>query len=270
MNQKITLKNAATKTSILGKLQNIFTALSLIVGGAAYSQTYCQPDLDCTDDDVILNVTLSTLSNPSSCGTLGYNNFTALPAPTLITGTSYPISVTVGDGWSTEAVSVWIDYNNNGTFEQNEFTFIGVGSGSVVTESITIPTTVTPGNKRMRVRVAAIGAASATWDSSCDEEDGYGETEDYTVNIQSTGNINEVAASSLLVYKQNRSFIIDSPQQLIENAELYDLSGKLVYNKTGVNSDNLVIDNSGFANQLFILKVKTTDGNIQVKKLSNY
>lgn len=265
MKKKITFKN----TVLLINLKSFFTFLIITSGSVAHSQTYCTPGLDCSDDDMILNVTIATINNTTTCGAGGYNNFTAQPAPTLITGTSYPISVTVGDGWSNEAVSVWIDYDSNGTFEQSEFTFIGVGSGSVVSGSVAIPAAATAGNKRMRVRVAAVGATSATWDMSCDEDDEYGETEDYTVNIQATGSVNEFSAQSLTVFKSNNVFTINSSAQLIDNVEVYDVSGKLIYASAGINSNLFDVDASGFKSQLLLLKVKTVDGVIHNKKMMN-
>jgi len=157
----------------------------MLLGMTAYSnaQTYCIPELDCTDGDLITNVTFGTINNPSACGTDGYSDYTALAAPTLATSLSYPISVTVGSGFANESVSVWIDYNHNDLFDANEFTYIGTGSGSVVSGTIIIPATATLGSTTMRVRVAAVSAATATSGMACDDTQGYGESEDYHVNI---------------------------------------------------------------------------------------
>jgi hypothetical protein len=148
---------------------------------------YCEPDLDCTDGDLITNVTFQEIDNDTACSPNGYGNYTHLVA-TGAAGESYPISVTVGSGWSNESVSVWVDYNNNFVFEESEFTYVGTGSGSDVTGSIAIPAGTANGQYRMRVRVAAVGAVSATWDMACDETQVYGETEDYTLQVgESTG-----------------------------------------------------------------------------------
>jgi hypothetical protein len=157
----------------------------LLFGMVAHTnaQTYCIPELDCSDGDLITNVTFGTINNPTTCSMNGYGDYTTLPSPNIATLLSYPISVTVGAGFVNESVSVWIDYNQNGTFETNEFTYIGTGSGSVVSGMINVPATATLGTTTMRVRVAAVGSTSATADMSCDEDQGYGETEDYSVNI---------------------------------------------------------------------------------------
>ena len=143
---------------------------------------YCEPVLDCTDNDMITNVTFQEINNDSTCSANGYGNYTDQIA-TAEAGQTYPISVTVGDGWAFESVSVWIDYNNNFIFEQNEFTYVGTGTAAAVTGEIAIPGTAAEGEYRMRVRVAAVGEASATWDMACDEDQGFGETEDYTISI---------------------------------------------------------------------------------------
>src|SRR5690606_22029355 len=86
--------------------------------------TYCEPELDCTDGDLILNVTFAGINHDSGCSPNGYGDYTNLVG-NVNAGETYPIEVTVGDGWAFESVSVWIDYNNNGTFEENEFTYVG-------------------------------------------------------------------------------------------------------------------------------------------------
>ncbi|MDD3772345.1 MAG: GEVED domain-containing protein [Weeksellaceae bacterium] len=143
---------------------------------------YCEPELDCTDNDMITNVTFQEINNDTNCSPNGYGNYTDQIA-NVVAGETYPISVSVGNGWAYESVSVWIDFDNSGTFDQNEFTYVGTGSAGPVTGEISIPSGVANGQYRMRVRVAAVGEGSATWDMACDESQGYGETEDYTVAV---------------------------------------------------------------------------------------
>lgn len=145
---------------------------------------YCTPFLDCTDNDAITLVSLNEINNPTTCSPNGYGDYTSMSA-TVTAGESYSISVGVGDGWSNESVSVWIDYNNNFVFDDSEFTFIGTGSDEILTGTIAIPASTEAGTYRMRVRVAAIGESTATGDKACDEEvDFYGETEDYTIIVE--------------------------------------------------------------------------------------
>ncbi len=149
------------------------------------SACYClPPPSDCTDNDVITRVRISTLDNASACDAgppAGYGNYTSLPATTVYSGAANQIRVDVPLVWP-ETVGVWIDYNQNGQFEASEFTFVGNNNaGGTVTNNINIPTSALTGNTRMRVRVeffTNIGPNDACIGFV------FGETEDYTVNIQ--------------------------------------------------------------------------------------
>jgi hypothetical protein len=148
------------------------------------SGCYCIPGAsDCTDDDVITRVRISTLDNPSGCSTgppPGYGNFTSLPAPIVYAGAPNPIIVDKRTIWA-EGVSVWIDYNQNGTFEASEQTSLGVvpAATAQLTGNINIPSTALTGPTRMRIRMQF----NAVPGNPCNAYT-FGETEDYTVNIQ--------------------------------------------------------------------------------------
>lgn len=157
----------------------------------------CTPELDCTDADVITNVTFVTINNNSACAPTGYTNYSGTVAPaTVMASATAPISVTVGNGFGSESVSVWIDYNQNGVFEAGEFTLVGTGSGSVVTGNINIPGTALSGNTLMRVRVAAVAGNLATSDLACNETQVYGETEDYAITITPAPVIDSVVVTT--------------------------------------------------------------------------
>ena len=89
------------------------------------------------------------------------------------------MAVGVGTG-GTEHVGVWIDYNQNGTFENNEFVNLGSGSGVTVTGQISIPSFAIVGTTKMRVRTKYSTAFAET--EACSSVS-YGTTRDYTVEI---------------------------------------------------------------------------------------
>ncbi len=145
---------------------------------------YCSPGSgDCSYADQIESVSIGTLSNTSGCSSGGYANYmSSVSAPTLNAGSSYSMSVRVGAG-GTEYVGVWIDFNANGAFETTEYTYLGTGNGSLITNTISVPSGATPGTVGMRVRVR--------WNTNFTSSDPclsytYGETEDYAVNICNT------------------------------------------------------------------------------------
>ncbi|MCE9537929.1 MAG: T9SS type A sorting domain-containing protein [Bacteroidetes bacterium] len=144
----------------------------------APSACYCIPTSSSCTSDMMTNVTISTINSTTTCSPAGYGTYTT-PTATLNLGVNYPISISISSGF-TEHASVWIDYNQNGTFDASEFTSIGSSTGTPITSSITIPGTATLGSTKMRVRLkysTALTAADACLGYS------FGETEDYAITI---------------------------------------------------------------------------------------
>ena len=181
------------------------------------SACYCVPaNSDCTDDDMITRVRLSTLDNSSTCSANGYANYTTtVAAPTVFSGAGNPITVNTPTTW-TENVSVWIDYNQNGQFDANEFTSIGTnaGNGGVITNTIAIPATALTGVTRMRVRTRFNTALTNT--QACLGY-AFGETEDYNVNIQPcvTGVFTTQPASTSITCGNNATFSVAATGSLL-------------------------------------------------------
>jgi len=183
------------------KIYNYFKALGFLAAFGAVpagAQTYCNSGASSTFDDEIFNVTLGTLNNTSACNQLAggpgslvnrYSNFTTVvPAPNLLMGNNYPLSVLGGQcNASTYCgyIYVWIDYNQNSSFtDPGEMVWTSSyvcwapgGTLSNAPGGINIPFTALPGVTRMRV-VLAEGSTSGPCTTY-----GWGETEDYNVNI---------------------------------------------------------------------------------------
>ncbi len=154
------------------------TSVALFVG---QSVCYCSPTAGCGSNDRIDTVVFAGINNYTSCGANGYT-FYSSPVAAVQTGLSYPIRVFVADG-GTENVGVWIDYNQNGTFETTEYTDLGTQTGGVFfTSNITIPGNALTGTTRMRVRNKYANTVGLTSADACLSYT-YGETEDYLVNI---------------------------------------------------------------------------------------
>src|SRR5690554_5097248 len=190
--------------------------------------TYCTPMLDCADGDMITNVNFQEIDNTTTCSPDGYGDYTDMVA-TVQAGGTYPISVSVGDGWTYESVSVWIDFDNNGSFDEDEFFYIGTGSGEALLGDITIPADAANGDYRMRVRVAAVGADTATWDMSCDEDQFYGETEDYTVTVDGVVGMDDHSAVTFSYYPNPMSDVLYiTSSENVETISAYNVIGQEV------------------------------------------
>jgi hypothetical protein len=150
--------------------------------------TYCTPTgaLNCTSyNDIISNVTLATLSNTSTCGTGGYTVYVT-PTTSLIQGSTNTVTVTVGDPF--DRVAIWIDYNQNNTFDAAEYVALSdPDTANICSGSIVVPATALTGSTRMRVRErwGSIPDSTEACNSNPNSISPWGEIEDYTITISS-------------------------------------------------------------------------------------
>ncbi len=136
-------------------------------------------------DDVTLVGISQTLSNMNTpCPTGGYIDYTTsttLGVPDMLPTFTYNGTVTTNYSCC-EYVTIWIDYDDNGTFAAGELvtTFGPISSSSPGSFSVTVPAGTAPGMKRMRVALTYGSLASGPCFSTT-----WGETHDYKVNILS-------------------------------------------------------------------------------------
>lgn len=151
--------------------------------------TYCSSHSNAPWSEWIANVTLANLNNASEKTrsdryATGYSDWTDKTA-TVSKGQSYPLSITPGLSWSGYQTNLffraWIDFNNNGIYEDTEKILEQNNGNQSVTQTITIPTTAITGSVRMRVSMK-----KDAYPIAC-ETFAAGEVEDYMVNIQAGG-----------------------------------------------------------------------------------
>ncbi|HMO61299.1 MAG TPA: GEVED domain-containing protein [Ferruginibacter sp.] len=140
---------------------------------------YCFPfyTTGCTLGDGITLFRLGDINNASTCSNSAYSDFTYLSS-NLTQGQSYPLTINQQDE---DFVKVWIDFNDDGNFGENELVFGSASDnnvGTAVTGTVTIPANAPTGLHLMRVRNSYV---SNDFDA-CSILD-FGEAEDYAVNI---------------------------------------------------------------------------------------
>lgn len=116
----------------------------------------------------------------NTSGSSGYSNFTA-QSFNITRGGTVDLALSAGHGgdFISDYWRIWIDYNQDGDFDDgNELVFSGSGTGTV-SGSFTVPYLDGTGSTRMRI-VMQQGSYRA---SACGTFES-GEVEDYTVNIQ--------------------------------------------------------------------------------------
>ena len=145
---------------------------------------YCTPAYTSGtgDGDYITLVQLGTINNATGASASPFYTYYSSLSTNIIQNTAYTITLSPGTYTSGNNISVWIDYNQNGTFETTEKLGNVVVAATPATGTInfTVPATSSTGTTRMRVR--------EVWNNSSFDACttyAYGETEDYNINIVS-------------------------------------------------------------------------------------
>lgn len=76
-----------------------------------------------------------------------------------------------------------------------------------------------------------------------------------------------ISSNNIVVYKQNGSLVINSGNYIMENIELYDMSGRLIYTKNNVDTSSAIIANLPIANQVLVVKITTVENGTANKKI---
>lgn len=218
----------------------------------------------------ITNVTFNTINNDSGNDTTdGYIDYTSITTD-VTAGNEYPISVTFDAAGFQDHVYVYIDWNQDYTFDNDtELYDLGSGSGNINTRNsnITIPNNALNGSTRMRIIVQYFdGTGFPLTAGACDANHAseWGETEDYTINVSNpTASINDVSFENFTLYPNpsngnfNVSFkVLNSDKTTIK---LFDIRGRLVENKAFRNTPATFSEEFNFNNLnagLYLLQVE--------------
>ncbi len=176
---------------------NIALLLSSVYLPSLTAQNYCASKGNAPWNEWIAGVQIGTINNASVKE--GYGNFTNVSA-NLVKGMTYPLMIKQGFSWAgdpanaTQQGRVWMDFNQNGTFEATEL--VASLTRNSLTANVLIPNTALTGATRMRVSLKTVGVPTA-----CEVFE-KGEVEDYTINIQggsTGGNLPDLTLSNLTI-----------------------------------------------------------------------
>lgn len=196
--------------------------------------------------------------------------------------TATPLKVTFMNGFSQSdkfRIKVWIDYNNNGSFDDSELvanTLSGVmtsGSASTLTVNVTPPATAVQ-NTYLRMRV---GVDAATLNSvvlpeftSCSQLQ-YGQIEDYAVKVLGALSTSEVKNQSetKIVYTKadNKLQLFGNNNVKFGDYQIYDMSGKLI--QKGNSKTNEIQINQQLTKGTYIVSYADGDQKGSKKFLNN-
>ncbi|MFL9834845.1 zinc-dependent metalloprotease [Chryseobacterium terrae] len=196
--------------------------------------------------------------------------------------TATPLKITFLNGFGQSEkfrVKAWIDYNNNGTFEDAELVAnylsnnIGSGQSSTYTVNVT-PAATAVQNTYLRVR---IGVDAATRNSvtlpeftACSVLQ-YGQVEDYAVKIVGALSTSETGSKSdnkiVYVKAENKLQLFGSKTLKFGDYQIYDMSGKLI--QKGNSDTNEVRINQQLIKGSYIINYSDGDKQESKKFLNN-
>ncbi|MSQ79016.1 MAG: hypothetical protein EXR21_04970, partial [Flavobacteriaceae bacterium] len=207
---------------------------------------YCAPVWTATLGETgIKQVTVGSINNVTTAiGPGTVQNFTA-QSTTMQRYTSVTMTVKTGTYDYYNLTGVWVDWNQDGTYQTSERVFTnhvytnGVGAQKTFTFSIYVPCSATLGTTRMRVLNEYYTLVASTA-SPCALNTNYGECEDYTVNVtDSTYSVASVvsttAATSDVLPGSTNQAILKTKVQMSGCSGLFT-TRQLDYNTNGTTA----------------------------------
>lgn len=171
---------------------------------------YCSEDVNLRNNAsyYISEVNINSYTN-TSVSNGNYYNYTSGITTTVTAGETFSGSVTYQRGTnSTTTFVIWVDYDNDGLFDDStELVYSNTTSGSSTTtitetfNNITVPSSASTGKTRMRF--AMLVDAGSNPSSACDYNNSVGEVEDYDVLIDPVDISDYESAMITQVYHTN-------------------------------------------------------------------
>jgi len=141
---------------------------------------YCTAGANICNDEYIMRVVIGSIDNSSGNGCpLGYTDFTNL-ITSVTAGIQEPITVTNGNPWASDIVTVWIDYNKDGDFtDPFEDKSLPTSDGGLTFTGNLMPNNFNTvlDTSTMRIRLQYGGVPNPCGNAS------HGEVEDYSVEL---------------------------------------------------------------------------------------
>ncbi|WP_170853658.1 S8 family serine peptidase [Lishizhenia tianjinensis] len=175
-------------------------------------------------------------------------------------GNTYPFSIQPGytGGAFTDDLLAWIDFNQNGIFENSEL-IMDFSSNSQVTQNVTIPTDAVLG--RTRVRFMIFGSSSTA--SPCFAQNFWGEVEDYCININSNVGVDAVDLENQISIAPNPntgSFVLYGVP-LNTNISIFSVDGRQMGNFSEYQAGE-TLDISSYPKGVYLIKLSVNNQSI--------
>ncbi len=212
---------------------------------------------------------IGTTDRSSSAESGGYVN-TGI-STNLAVGSSNTAKIRVGySGSFTDKVfKVYIDYNNNTIYEETEVAYgpANITSGGLQTFTLNVSSTASTGSRGMRVIMARTGTSITGCMTGFN-----GETEDYKVNLTSSGHKGVFAATDESEAERINIFPNPAASNLkielpdgVSTINVYDIMGQRVYQQQ-VSSATMDINVAEWPTAQYIVEAIYADGHKDITR----
>lgn len=237
---------------------------------ASTTEVYCVVVVS-TGVEPITNVEFAGIANVSAADSPEAAEYFLDMEATVSQNGTFPIALEgfTGGNFNTSWV-VFFDWNQDFDFddadERYEIGFLANSTGTdgaQLTGNIAVPADATLGSTRMRV--LKMYTASEAYPASACGPVGYGQSEDYSVNVGIETSLEFAEFEFKMGPNPTHDFVNISATENIERVALYNLLGQQVYVNT-LNVQSPRIDLSSFENGVYMMTI-TIKGQEQVFKV---
>lgn len=217
---------------------------------------YCAASVNNTCCEKISNVTFADI-NHNSTATIGYEDHTSVIGNVNL-GSQYSFTASfTGTSYADDRVIVWIDYNQDSDFDDEGEMVLTTATGLAPwTGNITISETATLGETRMRIRL--YDTVLTPNGTPCGNS-GFGQVEDYTLNILPALSLNEVERNHFTYYPNPvKNTLQLNAKSIIQQVSVYNMLGQEVLRTTPNNVDS-TIEMSTLQTGAYFVKVTVND-----------
>jgi PKD repeat protein len=195
----------------------------------------------------------------------GYQDYSCIHNTVVSMGEIIPIEIRTGN-LNPQDTRVWIDYNNNGTFEHPQELVFERLNGYNPTGNFTIPSSVQVQNTYLRMRIQSDEVGGAL--NGCDNHL-RGQTEDYGIKISGFVGMESTEINNFHIYPNPAcdQFTVEAPFG-INAITLYSIIGEKISQTININQSNsITIDCSHLPIGIYVVQIMDDKNVVTEKKL---
>lgn len=239
---------------------NNLSAKSNLVTVKTLTNQYCNTEASNSNYVGMFRLELSDILN-DSYGTSGYEDFTYVVG-NVQKSTSYPLYMmrTVSNSTFKTGYSVFVDWNNDGDFNDQNETALTIAPSQTTTVNgiLSIPSDAITGKVRMRCIIYYDGVNY----SPCGNFD-FGQVEDYTLNVTGgTLSVDNIDSRKDFVYPNPTNDYLYYSKDC-KKMEVISMDGRILMANSNLSKINL----SNLSAGIYMIKVYNSDDSIRTFKI---